>query len=170
MWPRFLFLRGARRGSVMGKEESANRKIAQNRKALRDYEVLDRYEVGIELGGTEVKSIRQGKINMLGSHARIENSQAWVYNLSISLYDHGNRFNHELTRPRRLLMHRAEIDKCRQLTEQKGLTLIPLSVYLKGGWVKLQIGVCRGKTHSDKRETLKRRTSDREAQRAMSNK
>lgn len=152
----------------MTKEASANRTIAQNRKALHDYSVMERYEVGIELGGTEVKSIRQGKVNLLGSHVRIDKGQAWVHNMNVSLYDHGNRFNHELTRPRRLLMHRAEIKKCQQLTEQKGLALVPLSIYLKGGWIKLQIGVCRGKTHADKRETLKQRTSDREARRDMS--
>jgi SsrA-binding protein len=150
------------------KDKTNERVIAQNKKAYHDYEVLNRYDAGIELGGTEVKSIRQGNVTMLGSFIRIEDGQAWIHNLNISLYDHGNRFNHEMARPRRLLLHRAEIDKCKIYSDQKGLALVPLSIYLKGGWVKIRMGVCRGKANADKRETLKKRTSERESQRSIS--
>lgn len=145
----------------------SNKKIASNRKALRDYLVEDRLEAGIELRGTEVKSVKSGNLNFTGSYAAIQNGECILLGLNIAPYEHGNRFNHPPERPRRLLMHTSEIGKLRAQVEQKGYSLIPLSVYLKRGIVKIEIGICRGKKQVDKRETLKRRTADREAQRAI---
>jgi len=134
---------------------------------LRDYHVLERIEAGIELRGTEVKSIRLGHVSMTGAYARIDEGEAWLLGLNISPYDHGNQFNHDPERPRRLLLHKAEIRKLQAQSEQKGLALVPLSMQFRRGKVKVEIGVCRGKQAHDKRETIKRRTADREAARAM---
>ena len=147
--------------------KSHSNRVAANRKALRDYQVVDRHEARIELRGTEVKSVRGGEINLKGAYARVENGELVLYQMNIALYAHGNRFNHDPERPRRLLMHRREIGRLQVQTEQKGLTLIPLSVYMKRGKVKVELGVCRGKRQEDKRETLKRKTADREAARAI---
>lgn len=143
------------------------RKLATNRRALRDYFVIERHEAGIELVGTEVKVVRAAKLNLSGAFTRIDNDEAVLHNLNIPHYEFGNRFNHEPDRPRRLLLHRGEIRKLQAHIEQKGHALIPLAMYLKRGRVKVELGVCRGKRQSDKRETLRRRTADREAERAM---
>ncbi len=148
---------------------SGSKKIATNRKALRDYLVEDRIEAGIELRGTEVKSVKGGHINLTGSYASVVNGECILNGLNISPYEYGNRFNHDPERPRRLLLHAAEIGKMRVKVEQKGYSLIPMSVYLKRGLVKVEVGICRGKKLVDKRETLKRRTADREAERAIRN-
>ncbi len=145
----------------------SSRQITVNRRALRDYHVLERVEAGIELRGTEVKSIRLGHISMTGAYARIEKGEAWLLGLNISPYDHGNQFNHPPERPRRLLLHKQEIRKLQSQSEQKGLALVPLAMHFRRGRVKVEIGVCRGKQSHDKRETIKRRTADREAARAM---
>ncbi len=145
----------------------SSRQITVNRRALRDYQVLERIEAGIELRGTEVKSIRLGHISMIGAYARIEKGEAFLHGLNISPYDHGNQFNHDPERPRRLLLHKLEIRKLQAQAEQKGLALVPLSMQFRRGRVKVEIGVCRGKQSHDKRETIKRRTADREAARAM---
>ena len=145
----------------------SSRQITVNRRALRDYHVLERIEAGIELRGTEVKSIRLGHVSMTGAYARIDEGEAWLLGLNISPYDHGNQFNHDPERPRRLLLHKAEIRKLQAQSEQKGLALVPLSMQFRRGKVKVEIGVCRGKQAHDKRETIKRRTADREAARAM---
>jgi len=150
--------------------EKSYRKVAANRKALRDYFVLERHEAGIELRGTEVKSIRQGHVSLSGSYARIEDGRVTLYGLNILPYDHGNRFNHDPDRPRRLLFHRKEIGKLCVETEQKGHALVPLSVYFKRGLVKVEMGLCKGKQQSDKRETLRRRTAEREAAREIARK
>jgi SsrA-binding protein len=142
-------------------------RLASNRKALRDYTVLERLETGIELHGTEVKSLRSGQAGLTGGFARVENGEVFLYNLNIPPYDHGNRFNHEPDRPRRLLLHRREIRRLEAQTERKGCALVPLSLYLNRGKVKVELGVCRGKSSHDKRETLRRKTADREAERAM---
>jgi len=142
-------------------------RIATNRKALRDYQVVDRHEAGIELKGTEVKSIRQGDVNLTGAFARVENGEVILYHVNVAPYAQGNRFNHDPERPRRLLLHGREIVRLQAQTEQKGLTLVPLGVYIKRGKVKIELGVCKGKRLEDKRETLKRKTADREAARAM---
>ena len=144
-----------------------NPTLAANRKARHDYAVLDRIEAGIALVGTEVKSVRNGKASLAGGFARIEQGEAWLHHVNISPYDHGNVFNHEPDRPRRLLLHRQELRSLAAETEQKGLTLVPLRLYLKRGRIKVELGLCRGKTHGDKRETLRRKTADQEARRAV---
>ena len=141
--------------------------LAINRKARRDYAVVDRFEAGIALSGTEVKALRDGQANLTGAYARVEDRQLWLHGFTIPPYSHGNQFNHEPARSRRLLLHRKEINRLEADTEQKGLTLVPLSVYLKNGRVKIELGLCKGKTHGDKRETLKQKTAERDANRAM---
>ena len=142
--------------------------IATNRKALRDYHILDRYEAGIELRGTEVKSIRQGKVNISDAFARVEKGQVWLYNLDIQPYDKASGFSqHEPRRTRRLLLHRREIDKLFGYSNQKGLSLPVLRAYFKGPRVKVEIGVGRGKTKGDQRQDLKAKAETREAQRVV---
>ena len=147
--------------------DKSYRKLATNRKARRDYFVLERHEAGIELLGTEVKSVRAGHLSLAGAFARVEKREVVLYHVNIQPYEYGNRFNHEPDRPRRLLFHRREINRLQVQIEQKGHSLVPRSVYLKKGKVKIELGVCRGKTRGDKRETLRRKTADREAAREM---
>ena len=144
-------------------------KIASNRKAFHDYQVLDRYEAGIELRGTEVKSLRLGHVSMVGAYAQVVGEQIILEGLTIQPYEFGNRFNHDADRPRKLLLHKREILKLKAEVEQKGNSLIPLKIYFKNRKVKVEIGTCRGKKLVDKRETLKRKTADREAARAIAN-
>jgi SsrA-binding protein len=146
-----------------------SKRLVSNRKALHDYSVSERIEAGIELRGTEVKSLRDGHGALTGAFCRVRNGEVFLCGLDIPAYEYGNRFNHDPTRDRRLLLHRGEIAKLAAQVEQKGNALIPLSLYLRRGRVKVEIGVCRGKRQVDKRETLKRRTADREAARAMAN-
>ena len=146
-----------------------SRRIASNRRALHDYFVLERVEAGIELRGTEVKSIRAGHISLVGSFGRIENGNVVLFGVNVTPYEFGNRFNHPADRPRRLLLHKREIRKIRVQVEQKGHSLIPLTVYLKNGLIKVELGLCKGKQQYDKRETLRKKTADREAARAMAN-
>lgn len=143
--------------------------IATNRKAARDYHILERYEAGVELRGTEVKSIRQGKINISDAFARVERDQIWLYNFDIQIYDKASHTQHEPRRTRRLLLHKREIRKLTALTQQKGLALPALRAYWKGSRVKIEIGVGKGKTKGDQREDLKGKAMDREAARAVSN-
>ena len=142
--------------------------ISDNRQARHLYEIFETYEAGVELVGTEVKSIRAGRVNLRDGYALIRNGEAWLINVHISPYQaSGQYFNHDPRRSRKLLLHRKEISKLIGLVEKKGLTLVPLKMYLKGSWVKVVIGVGRGKKLHDKRETLKRRQADREMARAM---
>ena len=141
--------------------------LATNRKARRDFHVLETFECGVELVGTEVKSIRAGKLSLAESYARVEDGQMLVHGLRIEPYTHGNQFNHDPLRPKRLLLHRKEIDRIDGQVREKGHTLVPLKLYLKRGRVKLELALARGKDVRDKRETLRRRTADREAQRAI---
>jgi SsrA-binding protein len=141
--------------------------LNRNRKAYHNYEVLETFEAGIVLQGTEVKSCRAANISLNDAYARVDQEEAWLYNAHIGLYPYGNMNNHEPMRPRKLLLHRREIRKLRTATEQKGLALIPLSFYLKRGRIKVGLGLCRGKSHGDKRETLKKRQADRDIRRAM---
>lgn len=141
--------------------------LATNKKAFHDYNVIERFEVGIQLAGTEVKSCRMRQINLMDAYARIQNNQLFLINAHIAPYDHGNRFNHEAVRQRRLLMHRNEILKLAQWLGTKGGTLIPLKFYLKQGLVKVELAYCQGKTHGDQRETLRRRQSDLEMRRMV---
>ena len=141
--------------------------IISNRKARHDFHILETLEAGIALKGTEVKALRAGKAQIREAHARVENGEIWLYNAHIDEYDHGNRFNHRPTSPRKLLLHRAEIRRLQQASQQDGHTLTPLSFYWKNGRVKVALGVARGKMHADKRETLKRRDADREMRRVV---
>jgi SsrA-binding protein len=141
--------------------------IASNRKALHDYHVLERFEAGIELRGTEVKSLREGQVSLVGAFAQIVGNELILQGMTIQPYEFGNRFNHASDRPRRLLLHKREIVRLKAEAEQKGHSLIPLRVYFKGRHVKVELGSCRGKNVVDKRETLKRKTADREAGRAI---
>ena len=152
----------------MGAPETTARKtIASNRKALHDFFVMERVEAGIALVGTEVKAVRTGQASLAGSFARVENDEVWLHHANIPPYEFGNRFNHDPLRTRRLLLHRREIDKLKAHAEQKGHALVPLSLYLHRGRVKVDLGICKGKRQSDKRETLRRKTADMEAKRAM---
>lgn len=141
---------------------------AQNRKAHHDYFVEDRYEAGIELAGTEVKSIRGGQLNLKDSYcATTKEGELMVYNMHISPYDKGNIFNHDPDRPKKLLLHKREIGKLYSLVKQDGYALIPLSVYFKDARVKVEVGVCKGKKNYDKREDAAKRDAKREIDRAM---
>jgi SsrA-binding protein len=144
------------------------RNLTVNRKAAHDYTVVEKLETGIALVGTEVKVARNGEAGLAGAYAKVENGELFLYQSSIPPYAFGNRFNHDALRPRRLLARRREIARLRALTEQKGMTLVPLRLYLTArGLVKLELGVCRGKDREDRRETLRRREADREAARAI---
>ena len=152
----------------MANEKERIKIISDNRQARFLYEILETYEVGIELKGTEVKSVRAGKVNLRDGFATLRDGEVWLMNVHISPYDKSSQFfNHEPRRNRRLLMHNWEIRKLIGQVEQKGLTLVPLKMYLKGSWVKLTLGLGKGKKLHDKRETLKRRQDDRDISRAM---
>ncbi|MFW5997107.1 MAG: SsrA-binding protein SmpB [Verrucomicrobiota bacterium] len=141
--------------------------LAKNRKAFHDYEIIERYEAGIELLGTEVKSCRARSISLADAHVRIRNGEAWLYGVHIAPYNQGNRFNHEPRRTRKLLLHKRELRKLAQSTQAKGLTIIPLSFLLRRGIVKVEIALCRGKAKHDKREEMKRKVHNKEAEDAM---
>ncbi|MGA7305057.1 MAG: SsrA-binding protein SmpB [Rhodothermales bacterium] len=141
--------------------------VATNRKARHEYHIGERFEAGIALQGTEVKSIREGKINLKEAYCSIENGQVTLLNCHISPYTHGTHFNHEPRRPRRLLLHRREIGKLRKAVEQKGFTLVPLRVYLKRGLAKVEIGVAQGKKQYDKRADIAERESRRSLDRVL---
>jgi SsrA-binding protein len=147
--------------------EKSRKFVAVNRRALHDYDVLERLEAGIGLRGTEVKSIRAGQVSLAGAFARPDERGVVVRNVNVPPYEHGGPFNHDPGRPRRLLLHRREIERLRDAAERKGCSLVPLSVYLRRGLVKMELGVCRGKRRADKRETLRRKTAAREAEREM---
>ena len=151
----------------MPRSAPADPVLATNRKARHDYTVVECFECGIQLTGTEVKSCRERSVQLAEGFARIENGEARLYNVHIRAYGFGNRFNHEETRMRRLLLHKREILKLGQWISTKGGTLIPLKMYLKEGLIKLELAYCQGKTHGDQREDLKRRDSEREMRRAM---
>jgi len=140
---------------------------AQNRKAFHDYYVLERFEAGIELCGTEVKSIRAGTLNLKDSYCSVKDGELYVRSMHISPYEKGNIFNRDPLRPRRLLMHRREIMKLAARVAQDGLTLVPLSVYFKDSRVKLEVGLCQGKKLHDKRESEAIRGATREMERAI---
>ena len=141
--------------------------VAQNRKAWHDYFVEEKYECGLALFGTEVKSIRQGRVNLKESWAQIRGGEIWVEGMHISPYDQGNIFNRDPMRPKKLLMHKSEIRKLDGLVSRQGYTLVPLEIYLKDGRMKLQLGLCRGKAEHDKRDTIAKRDADRDIRRAL---
>ena len=143
--------------------------IATNKKAFHDYFVEEKYECGIVLFGTEVKSVRLGKINLKESWAQIRKGEIWIEGMHISPYEQGNIFNRDPLRSKKLLMHRKEIRKLDSLVSRQGFTLVPLEVYLKDGRMKVQLGLCKGKQLHDKRETIAKRDSEREIQRTLRN-
>jgi len=147
--------------------EKALRTIAENRKARHDYHILDTWEAGVALLGTEVKSIREGRVNLRDSYARIENGEVWMLNVHISPYSHRGSAAHEELRQRKLLLHRDEIRKMVGKVAEKGLTLVPLELYFKNGRVKVQLALAKGKQAHDKRETLRKREVDRETRAAV---
>lgn len=145
----------------------AGKTIIDNRKARHEYEFLEKFEAGIELKGTEVKSLRAGKANLTDAFARIEQGEVWLYNLHISPYDFGNINNHEEKRPRRLLLHKNEIARLYAAVREKGLTLIPVRLYFSQALVKVELALARGKKLYDKRDTMAARDSKRQIERAM---
>ena len=152
----------------MAEKQSGFKVISNNKKAYFLYEIIETYEAGIQLTGTEVKSLREGRVNLRDGFAQIRNGEAWLLNVHISPYQaSGAYFNHEPRRTRKLLLNRREISKLTGSIEQKGLTLVPLKMYFKGNWVKISIGLGRGKKIHDKRETIKRRQDQRDMARAM---
>ena len=151
----------------MKKERETIRVLAKNRKARHEYHIEEKLEAGIVLSGTEVKSLRDGRIQLKDSYVEIRNGEAFLVGAHISGYSHGNRENHDPERPRKLLLHRRQIDKLFGRGATEGRTVIPLSVYLKGHLVKIEIGLARGKKLYDKRQDAKRRVMDREAEEAL---
>lgn len=141
--------------------------MAVNRKARHDYHIEETYEAGIVLTGTEIKSIRAGRVNIRDSYARVDNGEVFLLNAHVSPYDQGNRYNHDPLRPRKLLLNKREIRQLHSKTQEKGLTLIPLRIYLKNGRAKLELAVARGKKLYDKREDIASRDAKREMERAF---
>ncbi|UXE60057.1 MAG: SsrA-binding protein SmpB [Woronichinia naegeliana WA131] len=152
----------------MGNQNDTFKLISDNRQARHLYEILETYEAGIELKGTEVKSIRAGKVNLRDGYALLRNGEAWLINVHISPYDASSAyFNHDPRRTRKLLLHGREIRKLIGQVEQKGLTLVPLKMYMKGSFVKVSLGLGKGKKLHDKRDAIKKRDDQRDMARAM---
>ena len=148
-------------------ENKGTKQIAENRKARHDYFVEEVYEAGIELFGTEVKSLRAGGVNLKDSYCEIDGGEMFALGVHISPYDHGNIFNREPLRPKKLLMHKREIMKLTGLISREGYTLVPLSLYFKGSRVKMAVGLCKGKKLYDKRDSIAKRDADRVIERVM---
>jgi len=146
-------------------EKKFNTTLAENRKARHDYTVLDTVECGIVLTGTEVKSVRRGGVSLAGSYAAVLKGELWLVGADIAAYEFGNRFNHNPKRDRKLLVHAKEVLELQMKSEAKGLTLVPLKMFLKHGRVKVDLGICRGKALHDKREALKRKAVSRDLDR-----
>jgi len=147
--------------------EQAQANVAENRKAYHDFHLLETFEAGIALLGTEVKAIREGRVNLRDSFARVEGSEVFLYNVNISPYSHRGYAEHEPLRRRKLLLHRDEIRKLIGKTVEKGMTLVPVRMYFKNGRVKVAVSLAKGKKDYDKRETIKRREADRETRAAI---
>lgn len=142
--------------------------VAQNRKARHDYFIVESFETGIVLYGTEIKSVREGHANLKDGYASIENGELWLYNVHISPYDKGSFYNKDPLRPRKLLVHKTEIRRLLQKTREKGLTLVPLKIYIKQGrWAKCELAIAKGKQLHDKRDAAAERDAEREIDRAM---
>jgi len=156
----------------MSKKKAANKQkyIAKNRRALHNYEVVERFETGIVLNGTEVKSLRAGKMSFADAYASIKDGEVWMHNTHIDEYTHANRFNHNPDRPRKLLLHKKEILRLHQKVKQEGFTLVPLSFYFKESWVKVELGLCKGKKQHDQRQDMAKRDAKRQIERAMKRK
>ncbi len=151
----------------MADEKGKDSVVVTNRKAYHDYFIEEALEAGIVLSGTEVKSLREGRINLKDSFARVENGEVLLYNCHISPYSHGNIFNHDPTRKRKLLLQRREIERLLGKAQQRGYTLVPLKVYFKRGWAKVELGLARGKKLYDKRETESKKSAQREIEKAV---
>ncbi|MCM3004500.1 SsrA-binding protein SmpB [Priestia koreensis] len=147
--------------------KGAGKVIAQNKKANHDYFIEETFETGIVLQGTEIKSIRAGRVNLKDSYARVHNGELFLYSMHVSPYEQGNRYNHDPLRTRKLLMHRREINKLIGYTKETGYSLVPLKVYLKNGFSKVLLGVGKGKKKYDKREDLKKKEAKRDIERAF---
>jgi SsrA-binding protein len=147
--------------------EEAQKNIAENRKAFHDYHILETFEAGVALVGTEVKSIREGNVNLRDSFARVEGAEVWLYNVHIKPYSHRGYADHEPTRKRKLLLRRQEIRKLIGRTVERGMTLVPTRMYFSNGYIKVAIGLAKGKKEHDKRETIKKRETDRETRAAV---
>jgi SsrA-binding protein len=141
--------------------------VARNRKARHDYHILDTWEVGLVLTGSEIKSVRAGKVSLKGAFGVVRSGEVWLEGMNIAAYESGGYANHEPERPRKVLMHRHELRRLIGAVEQKGLTLIPLDIHLSEGWAKATLALAQGKKRHDKREDLKRRQAEREAARAV---
>ncbi len=154
----------------MPKDKSGEKIVCVNREARHNYFIDEIYEAGLVLLGSEVKSLRDGKANLKDSYGRIQKGEAFLVNAHVSPYPGANQFNHEPTRPRKLLLHQREIERLTGKTKEKGLTLIPLRLYFKNGRAKVELGLARGKKLYDKRETLKRKMAEREVERSLKSK
>ncbi|AQU68478.1 MULTISPECIES: SsrA-binding protein SmpB [Streptomyces] len=153
----------------MAKEKDTGRKlVAQNKKARHDYLILDTYECGLVLTGTEVKSLRQGRASLADGFVQIDDHEAWLHNVHVPEYTQGTWTNHSARRKRKLLMHRIEIDKLEQKSNESGHTIVPLALYFKGGRAKIEIALAKGKKEYDKRQTLREKQDRRETERAVS--
>jgi len=152
---------------MKSERELAQKSIAENRKAFHDYHIIETFEAGVALLGTEVKSIREGNVNLRDSYARVDGGEVWIYNVHIKPYSHRGYADHEPTRKRKLLLHRQEIKKLIGKTTERGMTIVPVRMYLKNGRVKVAISLAKGKKAHDKRETIKRRETDRETRAAI---
>jgi len=151
----------------MAERDPRSGTIAVNRKAFHDYEILEKVEAGIVLTGTEIKSAREGRVNIRDAYAREQGGELWLFNAHISQYDKGNRNNHEPDRPRKLLLHRSQISELAETTNKRGNSVVPLAMYLTRGMAKLELGVGRGKKSFDKRESIAKRDAERDIQRAL---
>jgi SsrA-binding protein len=149
------------------RSEGEFKQVAANRKAMHDYTIEDAYEAGVVLTGTEIKSVRAGRVNLRDGYVQIKEGEAWLLNVHISPYDFGNRENHEPKRERKLLLHRQEIRRLQSKVNERGWTIVPLRVYLKEGRAKVEIALARGKRLYDKRDAVAERDMDRELQRAV---
>ena len=153
--------------TVKSEREQAQKSIAENRKAFHDYHILETFEAGVALLGTEVKAIREGNVNLRDSYASVEDGEVWILNVHINPYSHRGYADHEPTRRRKLLLRRQEIRKLIGRTVEKGMTLVPTRMYFKNGHVKVAIGLAKGKQAHDKRETVKKRDAERETRAAV---
>jgi SsrA-binding protein len=152
---------------VSERKTSSERVLATNRRALHDYEVLERMEAGLVLAGTEIKSVRAGKVSLQDGFARVDGGEGWLENVYIAPYEHGNRFNLESRRRRKLLLHRDELNRLVGKVQERGLTLVPLKVYIRGSRAKVELGLARGRKLYDKREAIAERDANREIERAF---
>ena len=148
------------------KNGNEHKLLADNRKAFHDYEILEKFTAGIVLTGTEIKSVRKGSVNLKDGFARIEDGEIWLYNVHISPYENGNRYNHEPLRTRKLLLTKQEIKKLIGKTKESGFSIVPINIHLEHGFAKVEIALAKGKTLHDKRETISKKTAKREIEKA----